>query len=87
MNRVGKPAELNGLAVFLASEASGFMTGSSVLCDVSTGTLRMLTCIQVLIHLRKGGLCSLLERRFRSSTKRQLFLVALCDICSAIHRH
>ena len=35
MGRLGKPAELNGLAVFLASDASGFMTGSNVMCDVS----------------------------------------------------
>lgn len=35
MNRLGRPAELNGLAVFLAPDASGFVTGSNVLCDVS----------------------------------------------------
>lgn len=35
MGRLGRPAELNGLAVFLASDASGFMTGSNVMCDVS----------------------------------------------------
>ena len=35
MNRLGQPDELNGLAVFLASDASGFMTGSNVMCDVS----------------------------------------------------
>lgn len=34
MGRLGRPDELNGLAVFLASEASSFMTGSMVLCDV-----------------------------------------------------
>lgn len=35
MHRLGDPDELNGLAVFLASDASGFMTGSNVMCDVS----------------------------------------------------
>lgn len=35
MRRLGEPDELNGLAVFLASDASGFMTGSNVMCDVS----------------------------------------------------
>jgi len=38
MGRLGRPAELNGLAVFLASDASGFMTGSNVMCDVSLRT-------------------------------------------------
>lgn len=36
MGRLGRPDELNGLAVFLASEASGFVTGANILADVST---------------------------------------------------
>ncbi|CAF9907565.1 MAG: hypothetical protein HETSPECPRED_007168 [Heterodermia speciosa] len=39
MHRLGQPDELNGLAVFLASDASGFMTGSNVMCDQSIPTL------------------------------------------------
>lgn len=35
MNRLGRPDELNGVAVFLASEASGFVTGAEMLVDVS----------------------------------------------------
>ena len=35
MGRLGRPDELNGLAVFLASEASGFVTGAEILADVS----------------------------------------------------
>ena len=35
MGRLGRPDELNGLAVFLASEASGFVTGAEILVDVS----------------------------------------------------
>lgn len=35
MGRLGRPEELNGLAVFLASEASGFVTGANILADVS----------------------------------------------------
>ena len=35
MGRLGKPDELNGLAVFLASDASGFVTGAEILADVS----------------------------------------------------
>lgn len=35
MGRLGQPHELNGLAVFLASEASGFVTGAHILADVS----------------------------------------------------
>ncbi|KAL8679935.1 MAG: hypothetical protein Q9186_003849 [Xanthomendoza sp. 1 TL-2023] len=34
MGRVGEPDELNGLAVFLSSDAARFMTGSNVFCDV-----------------------------------------------------
>lgn len=34
MGRLGKPHELNELAVFLASEASGFVTGAEILADV-----------------------------------------------------
>ncbi|KAL8688868.1 MAG: hypothetical protein Q9218_005322, partial [Villophora microphyllina] len=33
MGRVGKPDELNGLAVFLSSDAARFVTGSNVFCD------------------------------------------------------
>ena len=36
MGRLGVPHELNGLAVFLASDAAGFVTGAEVLCDVSS---------------------------------------------------
>ena len=35
MGRLGRPDELNGLAVFLAGGASGFVTGAEVLADVS----------------------------------------------------
>ncbi|KAI4244956.1 MAG: hypothetical protein LQ352_006678, partial [Teloschistes flavicans] len=33
MGRVGRPDELNGLAVFLSSDAARFVTGSNVFCD------------------------------------------------------
>ncbi|KAF6240028.1 hypothetical protein HO173_001638 [Letharia columbiana] len=33
MGRLGRPDELNGLAVFLASDASGFVTGAEILAD------------------------------------------------------
>lgn len=35
MGRVGRADELNGLAVFLSSDAARFVTGSNVFCDVS----------------------------------------------------
>lgn len=35
MGRLGEPGELNGLAVFLASDASAFVTGAEILADVS----------------------------------------------------
>ena len=35
MGRLGSPDELNGLAVFLASDASAFVTGAEMLADVS----------------------------------------------------
>lgn len=37
MGRLGRPDELNGLAVFLASDASRFVTGAHILADVSDG--------------------------------------------------
>ena len=41
MGRLGKPDELNGLAVFLASDASGFVTGAEILADVGRGIWAM----------------------------------------------
>lgn len=35
MGRLGQPDELNGLAVFLASDASKFVTGAHIFADVS----------------------------------------------------
>ena len=32
---LGRPSDLNGLAVFLASDASSFVTGSHIYADVS----------------------------------------------------
>lgn len=40
MGRLGRPDELNGLAVFLASDASAFVTGAEILADVSGVFLR-----------------------------------------------
>ena len=34
MNRLGGVDELNNLAIFLSSDASTFMTGSDLICDV-----------------------------------------------------
>lgn len=33
MGRLGEPDELNGLALFLASDASTYVTGSDILAD------------------------------------------------------
>ena len=42
--RLGRPDELNGLAVFLASDASKFVTGAHIYADVSTSRCTMLCC-------------------------------------------
>ncbi|KAL8817303.1 MAG: hypothetical protein Q9223_003839 [Gallowayella weberi] len=44
MGRVGEPDELNGLAVFLSSDAARFMTGSNVFCDVSKHGIQIRFC-------------------------------------------
>ena len=42
MKRPGKPNDLDGAIVFLASEASEYMTGQTILVDggISTGSTR-----------------------------------------------
>lgn len=57
MGRLGRPDELNGLAVFLASEASAFVTGAEILVDVSSNRSRLVwRCIYVMAAAGgKGG--------------------------------
>jgi len=45
MKRPGAPNDLDGAIVFLASEASGYITGQTLLIDggISTGATRALT--------------------------------------------
>lgn len=38
MGRLGRPDELNGLAVFLASDVSRFVAGAHILADASDGS-------------------------------------------------
>lgn len=59
MGRLGKPDELNGLAVFLSSDAARFVTGSNVFCDVSKPSCS--TPLFMLMN-RTGGLSCLLIR-------------------------
>ena len=54
MRRLGEPDELNGLAVFLASDASGFMTGSNVMCDVSPPSPLKAADLMATLSLTKG---------------------------------
>lgn len=65
MERVGKPDELNGLAVYLSSDAAGFVTGSNVFCDVSRG------CCSVILSLtvELGWLSCLLARCYIKSAQ------------------
>ena len=56
MGRLGRPDELNGLAVFLASDASRFVTGAHIFADVSTPFSRLLS---LLISLTGGIRCLL----------------------------
>jgi NAD(P)-dependent dehydrogenase (short-subunit alcohol dehydrogenase family) len=48
MGRPGQPGDLDGAVVFLASEASRYMTGQTLLIDggISTGALRALPKIK-----------------------------------------
>lgn len=39
MGRLGQSNELNGLAVFLSSDASKFVTGANILVDVSRDSI------------------------------------------------
>lgn len=57
--RLGRVDELNNLAVFMASDASSFMTGSNVVIDVSHSHLQT-PCGDVLTRL-SGGILGLLE--------------------------
>jgi len=57
--RLGRVDELNNLAVFMASDASSFMTGSNVVIDVSHSHLQI-PCCDVLTRL-SGGLLDLLR--------------------------
>ena len=50
MNRLGNVDELNNTAIFLASDASTFMTGSDIVVDVSL--LHPATCYTVLTRHR-----------------------------------
>lgn len=61
---VGRPDQLNGLAVFLASEASGFVTGANILADVSAFSLERSGGRELMIRIgwvrclsRAGGMC------------------------------
>ena len=51
MHRLGQPDEFNGLAVFLASDASGFVTGSNIMCDVSPVSSITKVLIMVLMRM------------------------------------
>lgn len=60
MRRLGQPDELNGLAVFLASDASAFVTGSNIMCDVSLFLLYItneVTMVLMRIILQGGYSC------------------------------
>jgi len=55
MNRLGNVDELNNTAIFLASDASTFMTGSDIVVDVSF--LHPATCYPVLTRHRVVTAC------------------------------
>ena len=52
MGRLGLPSELNGLAVFLASEAAAFVTGAHIYVDVSSSNLFQKARIRMLIFCK-----------------------------------
>ena len=55
MRRLGNADELNNTAIFLASDASTFMTGSDIVVDVSL--LHPATCYPVLTRHRVVTAC------------------------------
>lgn len=54
MNRLGNVDELNNVAVFLASDASTFMTGSDLVIDVS---LQSALTQKYQTNISQGGYC------------------------------
>ena len=85
MGRMGEPHELNGLVVFLASEAAGFVTGAEIYVDVSCASIFFFSSFLNLVGWRDGtGL--LLSNRFSLSatflsilTSKTVFLLALFE--------
>ena len=61
MGRLGRPHELNGLAVFLASEASRFVTGAHILADVSSLMIDDIPDNGLSLMVILGRICSLLS--------------------------
>lgn len=57
MGRLGRPDELNGLAVFLASDGSRFVTGAHILADAST----MLVISSAVLTNMLGWICRILN--------------------------
>ncbi len=79
--RLGSPDELNGLALWLASDASTFTTGANIIVDVSISYFLLSSPSNTRLTMDLGGLLALLMGRRRRTKVAGVWLVVPRDEC------